>query len=329
MINRIMATPLIQRYDKARNSCALFHMENWGVFRLRGSDVRDYLQRISTADVKTLAPGAAVQTLFLQGDGRMVADTVVYCAAENDWYLVCSGVCRELLAAQLDKYLFTEDVKVYDLSGVSYTGIFLGPKSPVFLEHLEQKCLPIADDGFAVITTIAPAARRGLVFIPHEKFADVKTCMYSWLEENEGVIGDLDLYNTFRIESGCPLWGVELTEKTIPLEAGQKPAISFTKGCFPGQEIVARINNLGHPANVLVGLRTPETTEKLIGSELTVDGKTVGAITSLCYSPLLKGPLALGFVKWALREPGTSVQIGRAGGHNAEVVELPVPGSEV
>lgn len=324
-----MATPLIQRYDKARDCCALFHMEDWGVFRLRGKDVRDYLQRISTANLKTLAPGAAVQTLFLHGDGRIVADSIAYCVGENKWYLVCPGTCRTALATQLDKYLFTEDVKVEDVSAEFYVGQFLGPKSPAFLDHLEQKCLADANDGFVVITTLAPAARRGLALIPGQEFADVKTCMYEWLEENGGVIGDLDLYNTFRIEAGCPLFGAELIDKTIPLEAGQKAAISFTKGCFPGQEIVARINNLGHPANVLVGLRIPETTNPLIGSELAVDGKSIGRITSVCYSPLLRGQLALGYVKWAFREPGTAVEITGGANYNAEVVELPVPGADI
>ncbi len=322
-----MASPLTLRYDKAREACALFHMEDWAVFCLEGTDVRDYLHRISTADMKGVQPGQALQTLFLQGDGRLVADSIACCISEHAWYLVCPATCHQALDAQLDRFLFTEDVKVSDLSSQFYVGQFLGPKSDLFLEHLRAKCLDAGSGALAVVATIAPQAVRGFVLVPEAAFAEAKTCMYGWLDANGGVIGDLDLYNTFRIETGSPQFGKELTEKTIPLEAGQKPAISFTKGCFPGQEIVARINNLGHPANVLVGFTLPETTDVLEGRELQADGKTIGRITSLCYSPLLRSPLGLGYVKWAQREPGTVVKVSGDEGYSATIVKLPVPGA--
>lgn len=321
-----MASTFFTRYEKARQVCAWFHLENWAIFRLAGPDTRDYLHRISTADINSCPPGEARQTLFLNRDGRLVADTVLICEAEELFYLVCPAACRENLERQIDHYLFTEKVTVEEVSSRYYTAALAGPASSQVVSQASELCNNARVYCRSYELNFAPSAQRTMMLIDLEGFQQVRSSIYEAVETGGSVIGDIDLYATLRIEEGCPHYGKDLTEKTIPLEANLKPAISFTKGCFPGQEIVARINNLGHPANVLVGMSLPETTEDLTGRELSAGGKVIGRITSICYSPAIKSSLALGYVKWNYREPGQVLDIPGNQPFQAVIVELPVPG---
>ncbi len=321
-----MTNFLVRRYEKARKVCALFHLEEWAVFRLSGKDTRDFLNRISTADLRTTAAGEGLQTLFLQSDGRIVADCAVLCETDETFFLVCPAACRSGLAQQLDRFLFSEKVTVTDETEQFYVGMVFGPARQQFGDALRAICLNRHAANQTTDVTFAPAAQRTLLLTGKQAFQDIKEALYEDLESRGGIVGDFDLFETLRIEDGCPIYGKDISVKTIPLEASQKSAISFTKGCFPGQEIVARINNLGHPANVLVGLLLPETTVDLVGQELKVVEKIVGRITSVCYSPALKAPLALGYVKWNSREAGQQLDISGEDNFQAVVVKPPLTG---
>lgn len=321
-----MTTSLSRRYEQARSACVLFHLEDWAVFRLTGGDTRDFLNRLSTANVKTCAAGDAIQTLFLQGDGRIVADCIAFCESEERFYLICPMACSESLEAQLDRFLFSEKVTVENVTDSYYIGMTIGPARQLFGDSVKKKYLARGVEGYIFEVVLAPAASRLIVLIPQSGFAELQAGVYQDLDKRGGVVGGADLFETLRIEDGCPLFGRDTSSKTIPLEANQKPAISFTKGCFPGQEIVARINNLGHPANVLVGLVLPETTVDFAGRQLKFNDKIVGRITSVCYSSALKAPLALGYVKWNNREAGQLVEVDGDAVYEAVVVEVPLAG---
>lgn len=319
-----MINPFLHRYEKARGACALFHLEDWAAFRLSGKDTRDFLNRISTADVRKCGAGEGLQTLFLQGDGRIVADCAVLCESDETFHLLCPAACRSGLAQQLERFLFSEKVTIIDGTEEFYMGMVIGPARHKFAEALRNICLDSKVACEMAEVTFAPSAPRTLLLIDKQGFQEVREALYAELEKCGGVVGDVDLFETLRVEDGCPMYGKDTSIKSIPLEANQKPAISFTKGCFPGQEIVARINNLGHPANVLVGLLLPETTEEMVGRELKVGEKTVGRITSTCYSPAFKAPLGLGYVKWNHREAGQTIEIAGDGNFQVAVVDLPL-----
>lgn len=321
-----MTSSFINRYERARESCVLFHLETWAVFELIGPDTRDYLQRISTADMRDLKPGDGKQTLFLQGDGRLVGDCAVLCESDDKFRIVCPGTCRASLAEQIDRFLFTEKVEFAEVTAAWYVAMIAGPKSRLLQEAMYDICRETGVAAQVAPVRFAPASERVVVLLDHKRFPEVRGRIYEKLESLNGINGDLDMFEAFRVEEGWPIFGVDLTSRTIPLEAGQKAAISFTKGCFPGQEIVARINNLGHPANVLVGLLAPETTEKLAGQELLADGKVVGQITTVCFSPRVRGILALGYVKWNFREPGQELQVAGHDGLAVSVINLPLEG---
>ena len=320
-----MTSALQQRYHKALSHCVLFHVEDWSVILLSGRDVRDYLNRISTADFRTMQKGEARQTLFLNSDGRLVADCIAVTQDAENWLIVVAEANREALLQQIDRFLFSEDVKVSDAPSGFFVGLGAGDRIESFTTYLEG--LDTGSGGWNV--SLAPGIPRRLFCWERNWFQSHKREIYEWLSGSECVVGDEDLYEVLRIEAGIPVVGSELSDRTIPLEANLESAISFTKGCYPGQEIIARIKHLGHPANCLVALALPETSDPLVGSELTANGKVVGRITSAVYSPALKGMLGMGYVKWGYRETGMLLGVKNHDQYQVHVVDFPVRGGNV
>ncbi len=131
-----------------------------------------------------------------------------------------------------------------------------------------------------------------------------------------------EAFEAARIERGFPLHGRDISDQNLPQEVNRDVlAISFVKGCYLGQETVARIDALGHVNKRLVGLRFAGATVPEAGTELTVDGQTAGHVTSAAYSPRLSAPLALGYVRRGKEAPGTRLDSAEG---EAEVVSLPV-----
>jgi folate-binding protein YgfZ len=129
-------------------------------------------------------------------------------------------------------------------------------------------------------------------------------------------------FTAARIEAGFPLFGVDFGEENFPQEVGRDPvAISFTKGCYLGQETVARIDALGHVNQRIAGVRFFGSDVPMNGTKLTLQGKEVGVVTSAAFSPKLGAPLALSMVRREANSPGT--RLGSAIGE-CEVVALPL-----
>ncbi len=318
-------------YTKARETAAAFCLNDQTVLRLSGGDAADYLHRMSTSAIKTLSPGNAQQTLFLKGDGRLVADAIAVCVSPNEFLLITEPAVRDALTSQLDKFIVMEDVTLEDVSKGMFVIMLSGNRAGAVSES--AKSASTAD--FSGVQTlsgeIAPKARRSYILGDRSLLSELKTRLTNALESAEGVWGDQQLLDVLRVEDGIPVFGKELTEATIPLEAGLKPAISFTKGCFPGQEIVARIENLGHPARTLVGLKI--TLESALSDlevsqfpscELYFEDKLAGWVTSTTLSPS-HGFIGLGTVKWAYRDSDIRLKmiVGGTPAGEATVCELP------
>lgn len=127
-----------------------------------------------------------------------------------------------------------------------------------------------------------------------------------------------DLYELLRIESGIPKYGVDMDEMTIVPELGLEGMIAYNKGCYVGQEIIARIHFRGHVAKQLTGLVSEAPLPA--GAELEVEGKNAGRITSTAFSPKLERNISLGFVRYDYLTPGTHASVA---GRTATVSELP------
>lgn len=125
-----------------------------------------------------------------------------------------------------------------------------------------------------------------------------------------------------RVEAGIPRFGTDILETNIPQETGQFRALSFTKGCYPGQEIVARVRSRGHVNRKLVGVLASAGQRLQAAGGIRAAGKDIGELTTVVWSPALAKDIALGYVRREFSEPGTKVETG---GGEAEISPLPFP----
>lgn len=271
----------------------------FGRLRLTGNTRLDFIQRMSTGDMRGLAAGQGRSTVFTTPIGRMV-DHAVALAEPDSVLLICGGGNQRRLTRWLGKYiLFNDDVRVVDESdALPMLGIF-GPDADAWAETVQPGA-----SGWPLHTH-----RGGLV-----KARPLQGAGYYWIGQNAPITqppsspGD---YEALRIAAGYPAYPNEINEDYIPLEAGLLEAISFTKGCYIGQEIIARMESRGQLAKKLARLRMIDQSDApaQAGDRLLADGAEAGVITSV--SPV--GDAALGYVRSAHAQPGARLSVaGRA-----------------
>jgi folate-binding protein YgfZ len=264
----------------------------------------------------------------------MISDLLVY--ELGDVILVSAPrATKDTILAKLDQFIFTEDVQLGDVTDTFAAVTVAGPKAAITIGRATGldapllEALPlhgnnrseVAGQALIVLRT-ADAGEKGfdLVAAREHMPALVEKLLAAGAVEIDEVTADV-----LRIEAGIPVFGRDLDEETIPLEAGiEDRAISFTKGCYVGQEVIIRVLHRGHGrvARRLVGLVfDPEQQAPPAATVLQADGKEIGQVTSSAMSPALGRPIALAYLKRDLAVPGTKV--GTAAGAAAEVVSLP------
>jgi len=332
-------------YHAALNGAALADEGSAGRVFMRGKDRTALLQRLSTNDIARLKPGQGARTVLTTPIGRII-DVLTVHVLEDALLLVTSPGQGGPVWAHLKKNIFFNDQVSLEAAGRSYGQLALyGAGAAVLLEHVsgaapsELRLQHTATIDLAGVPVLV--ARR-------EPIGGASFTLYPPVEQLDAVrdalvaVGALplaaDTLDVLRVEQGYAAFGRELSQEYIPLETGLLDAVSFTKGCYVGQEIIARMESRGRLAKVLRGLKLTadggQGTEadeiasfvsRLLSSvapaKLEVDGKEAGDLTSVVVSPRF-GPIALAYVRSAHAAPGGSV--GIAGTHvRGEVVELP------
>lgn len=280
-----------------------------GLIAVWGTEAVQFLDGMITNDMKTLEDGQQMLAAFPNAQGRLLA--VVRVLRRGDRFLIeTEEATREAVFNNLFKFTFAGDFFVDDLSEkFRYFEIF-GETTKI---HEDQESL------------VFSTGRNPGIFVPASTAEDFQRA----LEEKNSLEISEELYETLRIESGIPKYGVDMDETTIVPEIGLDGLISYTKGCYIGQEIIARIHFRGHVAKQLTGLYLPEMSvlegESLSGEELTTaDGKNAGKITSAAFSPTLESFIALAYVRYNYLAEETEVYIN---GKKAIVKNLPFVGT--
>lgn len=323
----------------ARRAAGLLDQTGMALIEVTGRDAADYLHRMLTSSVKSLSPGQGGRSAVLKGDGRMVSPATVFRTGSESFLLLAPGVCRASLGAHLDKYLITEEAEIRDRSEDDAAFAVAGPLAAGVVSAVAGADvhslgeLASAPGRFGASEVLVlrtdPFRLPGfLLLVPAASEAAAREALAGQVLSAGGSILNQEACTVLRVEAGEPEFGTDMNESTIPLEAGLREAIDFRKGCFPGQEIVARIENLGHPAKMLVGLTLPPEDERsAAGTPLFFDGKETGRITSAVMSPALGRRIALATVKWDQREPGTELELKEPGsGIRAVVTRIPFVG---
>ena len=305
----------LNTYNEIRSGRAGFYETKRGLFAVHGKEAVQFLDGLVTNDMKTLEDGAQMLAAFPNAQGRLLA--VVRIQRQGERFLIeTEEATREKLFQNLYRFTFAGDFFVEDLSEqFQYFEVF-GPVGDVY--H------PEVADMFP--GAFAFAAKHGAsYFMPIDQAERVRDVL---INENGCVVIDAELYETLRIESGIPKFGVDMDEATIVPELGLDGLISYNKGCYIGQEIIARIHFRGHVAKQMTGLvlsEPPALAGGLTpGSELlTADGKNAGKVTSVIFSPKLERTVALAFVRYDYLAEGTELSVD---GSTVNVHALPLVG---
>ncbi len=319
----------ISEHRTVRNAAGLFDASFRVLISAGGNDRVRFLHGMVSNDVRGLAAGQGTYATLLDTRGHILADLVIYCA--HDCFLI------ETHADLADKVLQT--LNHYNIGGrvplarLDLAALLVqGPKSGLIVKQSLGAELPgreefchaeLAFSGQPLrIARVSTTGEEGceLWIAP----AGVKALWNALLDGGgkHGLIAcGVQALETLRIEAGTPAYGSELGEDVMPLEADLLKALSFTKGCYVGQEIVERTRSRGHVNWKLIGFWIRADQSPAPGEKLLAAGKEVGELTSACWSPSLARVIALGYARREFAEPGTALTL--PSGAVAEATPVP------
>ncbi|MDI1242118.1 MAG: glycine cleavage T C-terminal barrel domain-containing protein [bacterium] len=320
----------IEAYNNIRSGGAGFYEQKRGLIAVSGKEAVPFLDGMISNDMKTLEDGQQMLATFPNAQGRLLA--VVRVLRQGERFLIeTEEDTREKVFNNLFRFTYAGDFFVEDLSEQFHFTTVWNSKNFPFAAYQKPDAPRVGKFTYRGIEWAAlPSVNGGEVdlWIPQTQIQE-----YFLDELNDlGFIEITDeLYETLRIESGTPKYGVDMDETTIVPELGLDGLISYNKGCYIGQEIIARIHFRGHVAKRLTGLifngdlglaadagGTPAVQSMEL---LSADSKPAGRITSVTYSPKLEKTIALAYVRYDYLSDRTELMLGEA---SATVTDLPL-----
>ncbi|MEM6714009.1 MAG: folate-binding protein [Cyanobacteria bacterium P01_D01_bin.6] len=311
-------------YAAAQTGIALCDRSHWGRIRLSDSDHLRFLHNQTTNQIQRLQPGQGCDTVFVTSTGRTIDLVTAYVESDSILLLTSPGQAQPLMA-WMDRYIFFADqVQLADETNATVALTLVGPESSALLAQLGIPDVDLANYGShqramlsGLETQIAIGSGLATAGITLITTADAGPALWSVLVAAGAVpLGDR-LWQTLRIEQGRPLPGAELTENYNPLEAALWQAVSFDKGCYIGQEIIARLQTYQGVKQQLWGLRLATPVD--VGTPiLSTDENKVGVVTSCVANN--QGAIALGYIRTKAGGKGLKVSVGN---QQADVVDIP------
>jgi len=324
-------------YAAARDAVALIDTNFRAVFALTGPDRVRYLNAVTSGNIRDLKPGDSALGLLLNAQGHMLAELLTL-ALEDRLMVLSHAFVRQRTFEILDKFIIMDDATLSDETAQTGTLAIEGPKAPQILRLLTQvdvAQLPTRahlEATLKVASTAIPCRilRRSLFsFEGFEFLLPRESLIVAWQALSEAVraqggspIGYRAL-NMLRLEAGIEWFGTDFDERHIPQEARLGAShISFTKGCYTGQEIVERVRSRGHVNWQLTGLLFDSIEPPKPGTPvLGCDGKEAGHVTSAAFSPLAGKATGMAYLRREYQQPGTKLQCGNTA---AQVIEIPL-----
>jgi folate-binding protein YgfZ len=297
---------LREYYKAARNAAAVVEKDWYGVIKLTGSERVTWLQGMVTNDIEKLAPGQGCYAAHLNPQGRMIAQMIVL-RDDECLRLVLERTAVSRLVSAFDKLLIMEDVQIVDESDATEIIGVLGPVATVAIESWFGEPLELTDVYAHRQIGSANVSKTELgydVFVSRG-LADK---VLRGLAQSGATAIDQGTWDVLRTEAGLPIYGVDIDETTVMPELGER-GISYEKGCYVGQEVVAKVKYIGHVNRRFVGLVIEGEVPAELKSAIRKDNKDVGYVTTSLFSPGMNKPIALGFVSRSAYAPGTAVEI--------------------
>jgi len=305
-------------YEIVRNGAGFLALSQ-SVLRFQGSDLVEFLQGSLTNDVKTLNPEKGLKACHLDVKGRLLATLTLFQGRQGIWAFT-SARETDSLKQGIKNTLFLSQSELEDLSGQFVWIFFIGARAGDLISKV-----------FGLKTELGPLAHRSTTTFGFEgellRDPDWEYPAYLWLvprskqdpafaalkkEPFDFPVDELspEVYEILRVESGIAAFGVDTNEKTLPPEANlDEGYISYTKGCYVGQEVIARIKHLGHVNKRLAKLKLDVSEPLSPGLPVLSDEKEVGTLTSSVYSPRWNSVLGLSIMRLEASESGKKVKV--------------------
>ena len=304
------------QYRQLREECGVLDRSARGKLLVTGPEAAEYLQGQLTNDVEALAPGEGCYAALLDRKGHMQADMRVLRVAPEEIWIDTEPEALEAARRHLQTYKIGREVEVADVSAERALLSLIGPRSPEVATTpplSPHRCAQVTAHG---VECLAAGTSDGIDLAPAAP--DAGRLRQALLAAGAPEVVE-ETAEILRIEAGTPRFGAEMGPQTMPAEAGiVEAAVNFEKGCYIGQEPVARLHYKGRPNRRLRGLRL--SAPSAAGEALRLGEKEVGSIGSSCLSPAL-GPIGLAIVRREA-EPGDELAVGEDG-VTARVVDLP------
>ena len=315
-----------------RRSAGIFETLSRNILSIQGKDRHSFLHNLLSHDIKGISPGQGRPACLLDRHGKILFAAFVH-ARPEELLLELDSASGQIAKRQLDQYLISEEAQIEDHSDRFRILPLHGPRT----FELIQKLFPglqvpegprnhtqgLEETGIRLIVRTDLFRMPGIhLWVEPKHEQPIRKALL----EAGAPLGiqpaSREVFEVLRIEAGVPWPGKELTDSVILNELGDEEWVSFTKGCFIGQEIVARIKHRAHPPRLLRGWRLQGETIPQPNSPIRLDSQEVGILTSACYSPTLGCVVALGFLKFGVESPQFQITTP-TGSIPAQITPLP------
>lgn len=325
----ILEKSLEDEYYAVRNGIGLVHRSDSAFLLIEGKDSLDLLSRISTNDLTNFRDQEVLSTILVTEKAKII-DLATLIPFQGSYLMELHSADRRKIISWIERFIIIEDVKLTDVT-INYMNYsILGKQVNSMLNHfgismdntlkdVVRKVMLNEIPVTMIQDSLFPAGVWNLYFPLHEQ-DKVENYLFSvGVRQLKRISGKT--FETFRIEEGSPAIGKELTEQVNPLEAGLERYVSYTKGCYLGQEVIARLNTYKKLQRRLTRFVFDSKLEE--GSLIFQEGNHVGWITSVCYSPLVKRWLGLGYLRTNIFDGNLNVQDQDGAKNKISVLKFP------
>jgi folate-binding protein YgfZ len=322
-----------QEYQALRQGVGFLELADYSVLEVKGQDRARFLHGLLTNDVKGLRPGQGCAAAMLNIQGKTLALMQVLCH-EDGFLLVLPLILLDKVKSHLQKYIISDQVELIPQPDEWIVLSFQGVRSWEWAGSTFNLSRPLNPHHHQLITLdetsvmVVATDRCGLggidVIVPRSARLKIRQCLMEEKSLVDIVPVTLETLNVVRVESGIPWYGIDVDDSQLPLEARLEKTISYSKGCYLGQEIIARCTFRGHLNRKLMGLILEGEAMVFARDPVFQETRQVGWVTSPVYSPTLHCPIALAYLRQEVWQEGTSLEIVSEGSRlSAKVANLP------
>lgn len=321
-------------YRAVRSHVGLIDLSHRGLLQFTGPDRLSFLQGMLSNDLRPLKTFDGQAAALLTQQGKVIADVRVLCAM-NSFYLDFWTKLKEAITTHLDRYLVADDVEIADRSDEYAILSLQGPQSTNLLraltadlqlpEQSKQHTMAQIDGAAVCVVRDSQIGETGYdLIIPVASLIAIAEKLTDRGKQFSAAWVGSEAENVLRVEAGTARYGIDFDQDNLLLEVGLDGAVSFSKGCYLGQEVVERIRSRGHVNKKLCGLVLDGQAPAGTGATILTDNKEVGKVTSSVFSPKLDRPVALGYIDKEHWNPGNVLSLGLSDS-SVKAIVIPLP----